>query len=193
MFHKQQNAPVVCTQDVRQCPDGTSVGRQGPKCEFKACSVNNQEKACNASGGKVSKQDCYCSNTKDFYNSCAIGACTCTPDPKNKKQVKACDCGQGKCWDGKKCASINPNPGNVGGDRDRHGCIGSAGYSWCEAKKKCLRGWEEACGTSNNCAKNGEKVYDMASKGPVSCCSGLVLEPCVGTCTPSILGRCILK
>lgn len=33
----------------------------------------------------------------------------------------------------------------VGGDRDVHGCIGSAGYSWCEAKQKCLRIWEESC------------------------------------------------
>lgn len=35
----------------------------------------------------------------------------------------------------------------VGGDKDIHGCIGSAGYSWCEAKQKCLRIWEETCET----------------------------------------------
>lgn len=33
----------------------------------------------------------------------------------------------------------------VGGDPDEHGCIGSAGYSWCEEKGKCLRVWEEPC------------------------------------------------
>jgi hypothetical protein len=33
----------------------------------------------------------------------------------------------------------------VGGDKDEHGCIGSAGYSWCESKQKCLRSWEENC------------------------------------------------
>lgn len=33
----------------------------------------------------------------------------------------------------------------VGNDRDEHGCIGSAGYQWCEAKNKCLRIWEESC------------------------------------------------
>lgn len=32
-----------------------------------------------------------------------------------------------------------------GSDRDSHGCIPSAGYTWCEAKQKCLRTWEEAC------------------------------------------------
>lgn len=36
----------------------------------------------------------------------------------------------------------------VGGDKDEHGCIGSAGYSWCEPKNKCLRVWEEKCYTS---------------------------------------------
>jgi hypothetical protein len=35
----------------------------------------------------------------------------------------------------------------VGGDKDEHGCIGSAGYSWCETKQKCLRVWEEECYT----------------------------------------------
>lgn len=33
----------------------------------------------------------------------------------------------------------------VGADKDIHGCIGSAGYSWCEEKQKCLRIWEENC------------------------------------------------
>jgi maltose-binding protein MalE len=38
------------------------------------------------------------------------------------------------------------SPANlVGGDRDEHGCIGSAGYSWCAPKNKCLRVWEEKC------------------------------------------------
>ncbi len=35
----------------------------------------------------------------------------------------------------------------VGNDRDEHGCIGSAGYVWCEIKQKCLRTWEEPCQT----------------------------------------------
>jgi len=31
----------------------------------------------------------------------------------------------------------------VGNDRDKHGCIGSAGYVWNEEKNKCVRPWEE--------------------------------------------------
>lgn len=37
------------------------------------------------------------------------------------------------------------NNSNMGGDRDEHGCIGSAGYVWCEKKQKCIRIWEENC------------------------------------------------
>lgn len=28
---------VFCTMDVKLCPDGSSVGRQGPECEFAPC------------------------------------------------------------------------------------------------------------------------------------------------------------
>lgn len=30
-------APVACTADAKLCPDGSSVGRSGPNCEFDAC------------------------------------------------------------------------------------------------------------------------------------------------------------
>lgn len=33
----------------------------------------------------------------------------------------------------------------IGGEKDEHGCLIAAGYSWCEPKNKCLRIWEEAC------------------------------------------------
>lgn len=36
-------------------------------------------------------------------------------------------------------------PKAIGGDKDEHGCLIAAGYSWCEAKQKCLRIWEEPC------------------------------------------------
>ena len=33
----------------------------------------------------------------------------------------------------------------IGGDKDAGGCLIGAGYSWCEAKQKCLRVFEEDC------------------------------------------------
>lgn len=35
-------------------------------------------------------------------------------------------------------------------DKDAYGCYTSAWYSWCEAKSKCIRSWEEKCEQSNN-------------------------------------------
>lgn len=32
---------------------------------------------------------------------------------------------------------------SVGNDRDKHGCISSAGYTWSQAQNKCVRLWEE--------------------------------------------------
>ncbi|MCI0503359.1 hypothetical protein L0Y65_01455 [Candidatus Micrarchaeota archaeon] len=55
------------------------------------------------------------------------------------------------CPDGSAVGRIGPDcefapcPQIVGNDSDAHGCKPSAGYSWCEAKQKCLRPFEEAC------------------------------------------------
>lgn len=46
-------------------------------------------------------------------------------------------------------ADVSPTMQPLGGDADEHGCVGSAGYSWCEAKQKCLRTWEESCTQMN--------------------------------------------
>ena len=36
------------------------------------------------------------------------------------------------------------NPKTIGGDKDAHGCIGSAGYRWCAKTNQCERPWELA-------------------------------------------------
>ncbi|WP_175917306.1 hypothetical protein [Burkholderia pyrrocinia] len=41
-------------------------------------------------------------------------------------------------------SSAPATPPMVGGDRDAHGCIGSAGYAWCEQTQQCERPWELA-------------------------------------------------
>jgi len=52
----------------------------------------------------------------------------------------------------------------VGNDKDEHGCIGSAGYAWCEAKQKCLRSWEEECAVAtNNQIQNQEKEQNTGT------------------------------
>lgn len=48
-------------------------------------------------------------------------------------------------------ASNAPAAPVVGGDRDAHGCIGSAGYQWCARSQRCERPWElaQAQGVAN--------------------------------------------
>jgi len=71
----------------------------------------------------------------------------------------------------------------VGGDRDEHDCIGSAGYTWCEPKQKCLRSWEEEC--ENNELSEGECI--TSSDCVIGGCSGTICqsknrEPVYTTC-----------
>ena len=48
------------------------------------------------------------------------------------------------------CLGASPQPQSPmpGSGEDAHGCISSAGYTWCEAAQKCIRSWEENCTVS---------------------------------------------
>ncbi len=62
--------------------------------------LSEEEQACIDSGGEVSTSSC-CKAIGDFPNLCLIGPCTCSPD--NSHQVKICDCGEDKCFNGSEC------------------------------------------------------------------------------------------
>ena len=36
-INKSPEEPIYCTMEAKLCPDGSYVGRTGPKCEFAAC------------------------------------------------------------------------------------------------------------------------------------------------------------
>ena len=38
-----------------------------------------------------------------------------------------------------------------GSDWDTHGCISSAGYTWCDILNRCVRLWMEVCEIPSNC------------------------------------------
>jgi len=67
-----------------------------------------------------------------------------------------------------KCNVVCPRP-LVGNDRDEHGCIGSAGYTWCEEKQKCLRTWEE------NCTKECGECPLLSQPAPDWCKDGTIV------------------
>jgi hypothetical protein len=50
-------------------------------------------------------------------------------------------------------------PPLVGGDRDAHGCIGSAGYEWCARERQCVRRWELAQKLGNDGASFDFAAY----------------------------------
>src|SRR4030042_4779631 len=43
LFQEQETENVVCTQEVKLCPDGSYVNRAGPDCEFTECLITNNE------------------------------------------------------------------------------------------------------------------------------------------------------
>ena len=56
-----------------------------------------------------------------------------------------------------------PDSQLVCADKDQHGCIGSAGYTWSNEKQKCLRPWEEEC---NDCfQETGSDGTGLAEEG----------------------------
>lgn len=67
----------------------------------------------------------------------------------------------------------------IGGQKDEHGCLAPAGYSWCEAKQKCLRVWEE------NCSK------EPAGKGTIEGSLGYPSEgiPAMKICAENVAGN----
>lgn len=62
-------------------------------------------------------------------------------------------------------------PKLIGGDKDSHGCLIAAGYSWCEPKQKCLRTWEEKCEANSSSSSSyadptaGWKTYTNSQYG----------------------------
>lgn len=79
----------------------------------------------------------------------------------------------------------------VGNDRDAHSCIGSAGYTWCQVKNKCLRVWEEKCeatSTSSVSCQTDSNCREISCVG-----GGFAHEKCIeGKCTISaeVKSRC---
>lgn len=98
----------------------------------------------------------------------------------------------------------------IGGDKDAHGCLIAAGYSWCDIKQKCLRTWEENCttedSTKHTCTEQeslnkacteeyapvcgeivlnmGKTVYQTFSNGCSACAAMKVIGYTQGECPP---------
>ncbi len=58
------------------------------------------QEGCESTGGTVQNSAC-CQGVGDFPNTCSEGACGCAPE--SSEQVRTCNCGAGKCFDGTRC------------------------------------------------------------------------------------------
>jgi hypothetical protein len=47
----ETQGPVACTLEAKLCPDGSSVGRVGPNCEFAACPADANSTSTQGGGG----------------------------------------------------------------------------------------------------------------------------------------------
>ena len=61
-----------------------------------------QEQVCTRSGGTVTTMLC-CNSVRDFPDLCLMGACGCAAGDSH--QIKVCDCGTGKCFNGSACVA----------------------------------------------------------------------------------------
>jgi membrane-bound inhibitor of C-type lysozyme len=99
----------VLQRNLQKAPEAAKEGLQNAienssKVIEKAGGKTKKEKSCINSGGTVTTTSC-CQTTSDFPNSCLIGACGCSLD--NSKEIKTCNCGTDKCFNGEKCVSTN--------------------------------------------------------------------------------------
>ncbi len=95
---------IISGQGVKKKIHGT--GSRLESTAFSSATVvfdlHTEERACINSGGTIRTGLC-CKSVDDFPSTCSIGACACSPDSSH--EVKICDCGPGKCFDGIKCVS----------------------------------------------------------------------------------------
>jgi len=89
---------IVCLAEG--CPCAETKENCSQDCKTGA---TEKEQSCIDSGGQVSTSLC-CGLTNDFPNLCLIGPCGCSPTDSH--QVKICDCGPNKCFNGTECVAV---------------------------------------------------------------------------------------
>jgi predicted lipoprotein with Yx(FWY)xxD motif len=156
----EENCTTACTAEARLCPDGSAVGRTGPNCEFAPCpQISGNDSGSNISIEDQARTFCGAPNVDKIYvcggyvrvvSSLLGGGSTFYKDGKMITQcpVVGPDSMSEQCkllLYGNNCVESEITCQMVGNDSDSHGCKASAGYSWCEAKQKCIRAWEEPC------------------------------------------------
>jgi len=72
-------------------------------------------------------------------------------------------------------AAAQHGPQLIGHSKDTHGCLSSAGYSYCASSDSCVRPWSDSCpGGTQFCQEYCKKMYSDNEVGSmkVSCACG---------------------
>lgn len=143
-----QECPQISSPGPEFCMDGKIVAGEVNECGCRAapkCETNNGASLEQHTCTPEQKSATIC--TLEYAPVCGwfdqgikCFAYPCAAAYGNKCQ--ACAAPNVAYWTDGECPKVNDI---VGGDGDEHGCIPSAGYTWCETKQKCLRQWEEKC------------------------------------------------
>jgi hypothetical protein len=147
---------VGADKDIHGC-----IGSAGYSwCESAQKCLRSWEEACPAAeqvcavdSDCIPKPGCHpteCINKNFEGNYAKPDICTMEYRWNAAYSQEDCACSDGICIN--KNINRTGEQNLIGSDKDAHGCIGSAGYSWCDAKQKCIRVWEENCPVVNDTA-----------------------------------------
>lgn len=162
----EESPPVICTADVKECPDGTYVSRSGPNCEFADCppyfkcrvTSDCPEVSCGTGESCGTQYICH-----EKRGICMEIEASCCQDP----EPSTVECGRSGCHC---CGDGTWLLGNSGPTLTSAEACGERGPSkpCMEAEARCCRDPEPStieCGRSG-CHCCGDGTWILGNSGP---------------------------
>src|SRR3989338_1561990 len=174
--------PKACPEDAKVCPDGTTVGREGPNCEFPECPggdaqlPNPASVFCEEQGGKV-----------EIVNEAGgqRGICVLADGTRCDEWAYF----RGECPECGECPQLSPAPPHcpdgvvVPGGKDKCGCTLPAQCvekNVCTAESRevefCTKEYRPVCGWFNESIKCIAYPCAITASNPCEACHNPQVE-----------------